>query len=68
MKTDAQVLRGEVACTTCRKTIPENAARAILYLSPGKHSTACIDCARSEAGLNNELAKMPSAPKLLVLR
>lgn len=61
MKTDAQILRGETTCQTCRKPVPENAARAVLYVSPGRVFIACMECAQSEArGLNYEIVKVPS--------
>lgn len=61
MKTDAQILRGEAMCSTCHKPVPENSARAILYVSPAHVFIACIECAKSEArGLNHEIVKVPS--------
>jgi hypothetical protein len=61
MKTDAKILRGEATCSTCRKPVPENAARAVLYVSPAHVFIACIECAQSEArGLNHEIVKVPS--------
>jgi recombinational DNA repair protein (RecF pathway) len=57
---DAEVLRGKTRCATCGGKVLEGAARAILYVSPARYSIACINCARSEAGLNRELVKVPS--------
>jgi hypothetical protein len=62
MNADAKVLRGEATCSTCRKPVPENASRAILYVSPAHVFIACIECAKSEArGLNHEIVKLPDA-------
>lgn len=63
---DALLLRGQITCSQCKKPIPQNAARAILYLSPVQHSVACLACSQKEAGLNEELAKIPARSIALV--
>jgi hypothetical protein len=63
-----QILLGPVPCTRCCKQIEPGAGRAVLVV-PAQESVsgspkvfvACIRCARSEAGLNNELAKHTSS-------
>lgn len=68
MKTDAQILRGQIPCCKCGKAIAENAARMILYASPLIFSAACIPCAQNEAGLNHELVKLPVPRPGTILR
>jgi hypothetical protein len=62
---DALLLRGQITCSQCRKPIRQGAARAILYLSPMQFSAACLECSQKEAGLNEELARVPVVPSCM---